>query len=266
MAKTTPTTLATQPSHADLASDAAELGSLSTADLRAELHRVLSVTAESLRRLAVIVRILEERGEDLSDLRLGLISYLRRIAYGQLVPELVVRYASHHELLRHAASLPMPDQERLANGEQVPLVVRVAGGQHEVRMADPSNMRREQITQVFGPHGLRDPDEQTLILDARSDEKSGDVPRLKCGEITVDRRRGRLIIRNKPFTPAEILAALAALHGDDPQVGALDDKLMVNLTHEEKAALQHNAVDGDTAMSTLVRRAAIVTGLFTGKR
>jgi hypothetical protein len=71
-----------------------DLSVLSTVELRQELIKSLGITADNLVRLAWIVRLLEEKGEDLSDLKLGLLTHLRKIAYGQVLPELVVRFAS----------------------------------------------------------------------------------------------------------------------------------------------------------------------------
>jgi hypothetical protein len=81
------------------------------------------ITAASLLRTAFAVRILENRGEDLSGLHLGWLSSLRKIAYGQLLPKVVMHFNGLPLLIQKIASLPIPDQERLASGEPVPLVV-----------------------------------------------------------------------------------------------------------------------------------------------
>src|SRR5271157_1277362 len=109
--------------HPNLEDEYLELARLETIQLRQELTQSLHVTAAHLRRLAIIVRLLEERGEDLTDLRIGLLPYLRQIALGQILPEVIVRFAESPWMIRLVGSLPLPDQKRLSDGDRVTLVV-----------------------------------------------------------------------------------------------------------------------------------------------
>jgi hypothetical protein len=168
-----------------------DLQSLSTADLRRELSAALELTAQTLRRLAAIVRILEDRGEDLSDLRLGFLGYVRQVAHGQVAPEVVVRFAESPLLIRRVAALPMPDQVRLASGEPVDLVVIGPNGRPDTRRVDPLNLGRDQIVQVFSPTGIRDISEQILIVESRSQKPpKAKTGKTIVGKVTVDRERG----------------------------------------------------------------------------
>src|SRR5262245_11330835 len=134
--------ITTPPIEAELS----RFADLDTESLRAELARCMSDTASHLLRLAAIVRVLEERGEDLSDLKIGMVRHLRRIAYGQILPEVVVRFGSSAMLIDKIGSLPLPDQRRIASGEPVKMLV--GGGDY--RMVDPLNMTQRQVHQAFG--------------------------------------------------------------------------------------------------------------------
>jgi hypothetical protein len=91
-----------------------------TDELKAELARLLGFTAENLLRLAVVVAELESRGEDLSDLKIGLLPLLRSIAAGTLLPEVVVRFAGQPRALKAVGALPLDEQRRFASGERAP--------------------------------------------------------------------------------------------------------------------------------------------------
>jgi hypothetical protein len=246
------------------------LAAMSTERLRAELSKVLELTARNLMRLALIVRALEERGEDLSDLRLGLLTYLRQIAYGQVLPEVVVRFAESPMLVRAIAALPQPDQRRLASGEPVPLVVARGEHGHDIRMADPLKMTGEQVRQVFGKGRLRDEAEQVLLMEGNTGKKSTrSRPRNKVGGIVVDRRNRGLVI-GKEFVPvAQVVEALALLgeQGDEPEDDdAYSSPIMTNLTVSQHEALKDAANRGRMSVAALVRRALSAYGLLNERR
>ena len=241
-----------------------ELSGLDTAELRLELARGLRVTADSLLRLAWIVRLLEERGEDLSDLRIGLLDYLRRIAYGQVAPELVVRYAESPGLMRTLAALPLPDQQRIASGEPVQVVVRREDGKFDVRMADPIKMTRDQISQVFGRGKIRDQSEQILILeDSRPKTVARKLARNR-GLVSPDRERGGLIVGRKFFAAGDIVSALAELVGE-PDNSPAEIPVTFKLTDSEHMSLKNASNRTGAPMSVLIRRALVVSGLLSGE-
>lgn len=237
---------------------------LGTADLLRELAVQLRHTAESMMRLAWIVRILEDRGEDLSGLRLPLINHLRRIAHGQVLPELVVRFAAQPGLLNRVALLPIPDQQRLAAGESVRLVVlrETPDGRRvtDHRMVDPSKLTQEQIWQVFGQDRIRSEAEQVLYLEDRvMRPATTPTPR---GRVRPDPARGELVV-NRSFVPkAEIVEALARLHEGTDETSPLEATFMVQLTAEEHRRLKVAAAQGDTTMAALVRNALRAAGLI----
>ncbi len=242
----------------------AALAELSSERLRTALVKSLARTAAELKRLAWIVRILEERGEDLTDLRIGLLTYLRQIAYGRLAPEALVRFADSTSLMNVVAGLPVHEQEQLAAGEPVKLVVRRPDGSNDVRLADPLKMTRDQIGQAFGRGKIRDEAEQILILEDRATKPIAGDKRgaVKVGKVRADRKRGGLVI-GRTFVPAaDVVAALATLAEYDTEPKR-ETQTMVLLTEDEHYALRRRALDNRQSMQDLIRRSLAAHGLLT---
>lgn len=144
-----------------------EIESLSKLDvpqLRQELARSLELSASIVIRMAAIIRLLEEKGEDLSDLRFGLMTHLRRVAYGQVIPDVIVKYQGYPMLLDRIASLPLPDQRSLSSGGLVKLAVLNTGVGVDYREVDPTLMTREEIHQAFSRGALRTEPEQVQFI------------------------------------------------------------------------------------------------------
>lgn len=95
-----------------------ELESLTTERLKYELSSLLGLTAQNLLRLAMVVAVLEDRGEDLSAIKGGFLDLLRKIACGELLPDLVIFFASQPEKLRKASGLPTEQQQEIVNGRK----------------------------------------------------------------------------------------------------------------------------------------------------
>ena len=242
-----------------------DLMAMDTARLKVELTKALGATASRLVRLAWIVRILEERGEDLSDLGMNLIPYLRRIAYGQLSAEAVVRFSGSPALMETIAALPRPEQDRMAAGESVTLVVPAAAGgssKYDLRRADPAKLTRRQFRQVFARGRLRDEAEQILFLESAGPE----IPkreRTKPAKLRPDKERGGFWVKRTFVSAADAVAVLSLLSGvdvDDESVR--ETPFVVNLSEVEHTSLGIAASRGRVSMRALVRRAMAAAGLF----
>lgn len=240
------------------------IATMTTEELRDELVAALKITAESLSRLALIVQTLEERGDDLSGLRIPLLDHLRRIAHGQVLPELVVRFAGKSMLLHRVSLLPMPDQQRLANGGTVELVVRRDSPDGEntsfdKRQADPQRMTPKQVCQVFANDHIRGEGEQILLLeDKRSPTKSAS-PR---GKVRTDKQRGGLLVGRVFVTHAEVLEGLSMLRDKSESQSGKTKTLVVTLAEEEHRQIKVRADQSGVSMTDLVRRALQVAGLI----
>ncbi|EAX7621589.1 hypothetical protein KWA75_004590, partial [Salmonella enterica] len=125
-----------------------ELGNLSTVStdvLRQELTRGLEITARHLYHLAKIWRELESRGEDLSDIRHGLLSYLPLIAGGKIIPEIVINYAGQKTLLAALAAMPLSVQRQIADTGYVDTVSDTG----EVVAVPVASLRAAEISKIF---------------------------------------------------------------------------------------------------------------------
>lgn len=240
----------------------ARLDKLSSDEIRRELADGVRMSAAGLVRIAACFRVLEARGEDLSELRGLLPDHIRRIAYGQLHPEAVVRFGPYPLLLDRVSRLPAPDQERLAGGGTVELIVRREDS-WDRRLADPLRLTRSQVYQVFASGHIRAEAEQKLILEEKGTPPPSKKPR---GKARADRERGGLVVGRVFVNQAEVLEALADLRQQDDgggeSGGEADTTLPVRLTEEEHRRIKIAAAQSDTTMSEIVRKALRAAGLI----
>lgn len=140
----------------------ADMQNLSVQGLREELAKSIAITAHSIAYLANVWRELERRGEDLSDIKSGLISYLPMVAAGRLQPEAVVHFAGRAMLLKRISALPPQQQLALANGERIPVVIEQDGELVEQQL-QADEIPSQLLAQVFTDGGVRPVTEQQLL-------------------------------------------------------------------------------------------------------
>jgi hypothetical protein len=242
-----------------------ELLEMGREDLRKALAESLARTASELIRLAWIVRLLEERGEDLEDLKLDLLPHLRLIAYGQLSPELVVRYGQSPAVMRAARGLPMPDQERLAGGEPLPMAFLRADGTADCVMVDPARLTAAQVRRVLSSGRIRSFAEQVILL--RDPPPSKPRPKSQVvGRARVGPSRDGIIAGGHFIPKADLVAALAVMAGAEAPADEDDDGgkrvVALNLTEAQHERLKAAADAGHTKMARLIRRALAAYGLI----
>jgi hypothetical protein len=240
-----------------------DLSTRSTDELRAQLAETLEITVANLLRMAAIVAELERRGVDLADLRLGLVGYLRQIAHGRLAARAVVRFAERPLLLRSVSSLPLPDQERLAEGERVQLAVHQEGAVTH-RLVDPLDLSADQVRRVFGRDGLRTVEQQVPLLEERRAAPRKRAPRR--GTVSADSERSGLRI-GRSFAPLEeVLAALAELaDADYDETAEGEAALVLKLSAAQHQQLKVRAARSRSSMTTLALRALAAYGLLRGE-
>lgn len=149
-----------------------DLAAVPTDDLKRELAEAVGVTARTLRRMAVIWRELERRGEDMSALRGGLMGYLPMIAEDRLEPELVVRGAGQATMLKAAMALPLHQQRQIIE-KGVPVArLDPETGDIAVENVPIEKLSIYDVRQAFAPDGIRGQGEQVrLIARMRGDRK-----------------------------------------------------------------------------------------------
>lgn len=234
---------------------------LSNEQLKEELAKQLELSAGHLLRLALIVQVLENRGEDLSELRIGLIHHLRRIASGQVLPEVVVRFSGSPALLNIVSRLPLTEQQDLASGQPVRLVVPTPEGGYTHRLADPLLLTREQMTQVFAMDHRREDSEQILFLEARRLTPPKEKPKV-IGKIKVDRKNKTLYVKRTALPVSDVVEALADLRGINEEPVGDPVSVPVQLSEEEHRLLKTLAAQRGTSMTNLIRSALFASGLL----
>lgn len=143
----------------DLAAIEARLQKKSTKELWSHFEECLGSAAVFLADAAVTLKILEDRGEDLSDV--AMIGTFRRIAAGQVDPRLVWKFMASPA--RHIVEqLPLPDQRRLVANPMVPVVEKTPDGKLTSRMWDFATAPRRVVEQVVSPDGILNEDQQRL--------------------------------------------------------------------------------------------------------
>lgn len=134
---------------------------MSEIQLRDYLAQRMRLTAVTLIEMALAIREFDERGIDLSGLRLSLLIYLRRIAYGQTLPEVVATLVGRRDLLQRIAFLPLPDQARCVQEEGLAVAAEILpDGTVDVRRRRVIDLEPWEVRQVFGPNGIRNEFEQ----------------------------------------------------------------------------------------------------------
>lgn len=138
------------------------LSSLSVADLKAELARGLEITTRHLRYLASVWRELEDRGEDLSDIRHGLLAYLPMIANETVEPQIIVSYAGQKKLLSTLAAMPVDVQRNIVKTGYIQVAADDCGSV-EVPV---NSLKVSDMNKIFDVKSgrVRTPDEQVAFI------------------------------------------------------------------------------------------------------
>jgi hypothetical protein len=144
-----------------------ELSTWTTAALHARVAKLYEFTVECVREVAMIARILLDRGEDISGLSGPFSRYTGRLASGQLSPEAVFRFGHRPALMNRIGTLPVAVQKRLGEGERVPLVFLKDDGEPDTVLVDPEELRPAQIRQVFANERICPESEQSAIVKTR---------------------------------------------------------------------------------------------------
>lgn len=182
--------------------------SLSTNELIDKLQQGVSTTVETMRQMAEIVRILDERGVDLSAYRHFPVQQLRRIAYGQTTPEVVVKFQAAPLLLSRITALPLPDQQRLARGGKVRVLTETDEG-IDFREVDPLDLSRNEIHQVFAASEFRtDAQQRSQLMSPKS--RSRRIVKDESG-VVVNHRLGGIEVNGKFLSKSELIKYLARL-------------------------------------------------------
>lgn len=236
--------------------DMAALTAMPTERLRAELAHGLTLTAITLTKLGMVWAELERRGEDLSDLRVGIARTLPLIAGGRLAAEAVVAFAGRPMILRALEGVPLDMQRRLADGEPVPIYLP---GETAPKSLPLARIPAAAITRVIADGIVRTPAEQRLAIRAKKRKPQSDDSRKYT--VTVDRESRTIKIGKMTIPIATILAAMAESAGargeiiDSPEAPAR--VIGGKFTDEERDRLRAAGKAHDLHESAMVRQAVV---------
>jgi len=136
-------------------------------------------------------------------MQIPILPYLMRLACGQILPEVLVRFHSRPRHLRRIAALPMPDQEKIVCGE--PCTLMLPNGDH--RAVPATLLNGYELSQVFGPDGIRDEAEQAAYLREKTQRRRP----LASGDVEMDYPNSRVHIVGDKWLTAEELSHLVSL-------------------------------------------------------
>jgi len=157
--------------------------------LLGELQRSVESTVKQIVRMAAIVRRLDELGMQI-EIASSVVPYLRKIAYGNLSPDLFVALQGNMTLLGKAASMPTPIQEKIARNE--PFKVMELNGDH--RLAKPLEMTTALVNQVFAPGRVRNEAEQVSFIRERLQAKQEPKSTTDEEKVRIDRKRKGIVV------------------------------------------------------------------------
>lgn len=252
-----------EPTQAVISRDrlADDIQRMPSEDLRSELLRLQRTTAEGLLHIGLIVAELRSRQEDIDDLNVPLLHWCLRIAAGQVLPEIVLRYQGAPMILSRVAALPLPDQQKLVDERSVEIVER-NGDHFDRRRLDPLTLGREQVMQVFAADHVRSESEQIAYLGERALRPAKKDRTALRGKVRADRERQALRVGRYSVPVADVLEALADLRGDEDTSERDRQASPVPLTEEEHRRLRLAAAESGASMTDLIRRAMRAGGLI----
>lgn len=166
------------------------LRGLDSDELQRQLHEALRLTVEQVTKMAAIIRVLHERGFDLSELKLGLVKHLQKIAYGRLLPELFVRYQEYPLLVQRLEALGPDDQQRLIEAGEVELAQSEDADEDEPIRKPLDRLGQKEIWQVFADGEVRSLAKQREVIRARNSRKRAQAKGKGEEGVKIDTSRG----------------------------------------------------------------------------
>ncbi len=188
----------------------AEIRDMTPEQRREELRTGFRIIAGHIVRMAAVLRVMEEKGEQFDRKELPYLNELRAIAYGQLLPEAFCRFVEREHVLRAVRRLPPTEQKRLAAGAHVELLVVMPDGTFSELKPDPLDLTPAQVRQVFDGDHMRDITAQRPVIHQQIAERQVKTPD-RVGELKIDKELGGVFCGRKFIPLADLDAAVRAL-------------------------------------------------------
>ncbi len=141
-----------------------ELSTLTNEQLFNEFKSSLSITVHHIQKMAVIWKILTQRGVDLSAWKKGLLEFLPQIATGNLLPEVLTEFAGQRNLILTLSRIPTDKQKELLETGTIQKLDITEDDQEIVTDVELANLKNADLALVFKENDIRDISEQRLYL------------------------------------------------------------------------------------------------------
>lgn len=185
-----------------LADYAREYGKLDGDGRQKEWDRLIGWSVELVCRMAVLLSEREKSGDDLSDFRRRFpdrYNWLKRIADGRILPELMYHFPTSAQLSR-VASLPTAKQREIVERGNIEVAVRSDGGQWARRMISLSDLTPPLLRQAISSSGERTFEQQIAYAEGRTLQQTP----VRRSEMRIDHRSGGVWIKGEFITRAEL--------------------------------------------------------------
>lgn len=224
---------------------------LTKEERRAYILRAFSLAAENIHRAARAWAIAEEMGDDLSDLRTGLIAYLPRIGAGLMDARVLTCFSG--KLIAAVSLLPVDEQVRLIQGGTVELVT----DDGRVVAADPTKLTAPQVARVFDRGCLRSAAAQKAVLASATQQQ------IKRLSIAYDRANGGRFLVKTPGVyllsmHLDAMARAAPLKKKNDKMVAVTIQLPEELATTMRVAAQSSGKDIGEAFLQAARLVGMV--------
>lgn len=176
---------------------------LSTDELLDEIASFTQLAVEVVARYALILTELRRRRKVHAFMRHPVLQFFQQIVANQLAPEAALILANR-ALISAVMPLPPARQIEIAHGALIDVAVQTPLGEIKVEPMGILRMDPDTLRRVFGPHGIRPPNEQAHMIRAE-----GKIER--HGAITVLRDEHMLKIGHQKIRPEDLRGPLAAL-------------------------------------------------------
>jgi hypothetical protein len=163
------------------------LRKLSNDQLVNELGTVVGIMVENFRKIALIVKEMDHRGMDLSSIHIPMLEHVRRIAAGEMLPEVLAKFATNRMALRMVSAMPIKEQRKALAGP-IPVARRTADGGVQFKSVAVEEMGYRELKTVFDEEQgrMRRKEEQELVAKAANSHLR--PIQIKAAE--VDKKRG----------------------------------------------------------------------------
>lgn len=179
-----------------------------TKSLIGQLTRLTDRTADTIKEAASILQELKARKLRHPLMRDGVLLYYAEIASDQLSARAALAFAGVHTILKRIVSLPLAQQDSLADGKEISIAVHNSKGEIINENRTLIQLTAAQLDMALAAGSVRSFTEQKKILAARRPRARRSRSPIK---IRADAASGEIICGQLRFKPNDLAAAMKIL-------------------------------------------------------